>query len=356
MIPQPYKPDAKHPDVDKLFSHLPDTEKDWLLSALGYGLKGQPSRRLYILLGEGGQGKSTLLNAIRAALGSEYGDAIPEGALTLGKSASAGLAPELLFAHHSRIATLSELDKSSLNERLLKNISGGDFISGRAPHDRAFSDRRSVSTMLIAANPATFPRLNFNDQALYDRVRILRYPKPPVIDIGLVDRLKQPAQAQALLALLVKYAVNTTAPPDDVPSVASERQAAKLESLGEGGQWLLSAIIQDDNARLTTLELWKAALIAANAKMDADAVWGMNRDKIRNLAREIHNMPVTKGMGGNRGRGWYGFRLATAEEAQQPEPDVSAPVEDAVHTINDAPADDLARVDADQLRDQQPSR
>ena len=312
MVPYPYDPDATHEDVDKLFSHLAPQEKDWLLSALGFGLKGNPMRRMYFLRGDGGQGKGTVLTAIAACLGPEYCESIPEGALSRKRAASAGLAPELLFAHHARIAIQSELDRGNLNERIIKAISGGGRgISGRSPHSRSFDDRRSVCTMLISTNPR--PNLNFNDRAMYDRVRILPYPMPPEIDEELEERLQRRAQAQALLTLLVKYAVNTTTPPKDVSSVRQEREDTKLESMGEVGHWLRDAILPDYNGRLWTTELWAAALVASGGSPDDKEAWGKTRDGIRDLVKDIHgDLPALKR--GNKGFYWLGYRLATAEE------------------------------------------
>ena len=72
-IPDPYIPDAEHPDVERLLSHLPGDSRDYLLGALGFALRGHPSRRFYVLLGAPRGGKSTLLEAVRAALGDVKG-------------------------------------------------------------------------------------------------------------------------------------------------------------------------------------------------------------------------------------------------------------------------------------------
>ena len=344
MVPYPYDPDATHDDVDKLFSHLPAQERDWLLSALGFGLKGNPMRRMYFLRGDGGQGKGTVLTALAACLGPEYCQSIPEGALVTKRAASAGLAPELLFAHHARIAIQSELDKGSLNERIIKAISGGGRgISGRSPHSRSFDDRRSVCTMVISTNHR--PRLNFNDKAMYDRARMLPYPMPPNIDEQLEERLQRPAQAQALLALLVQYAVKTQSPPEDVTSVHQEREDTKMELMGEVGLWLNEVVIQDYNARLYTTHLWQAALKAAGAKPEDKEAWGKTRDDMRDLVKDIHpDLPTFKR--GRDGYYWLGYRLATADEmAGKAAPPQTPDLNRAAETIIDSSAEDLAEIE-----------
>ena len=92
-LPDPYDPDATHEAVDKLLSHLGDSERDWLLSAFGHALRGQPNRRNYLLVGEGGGGKTTLMTAVGKALGDHAGF-IAAGAISARKYAG-GPEPEL---------------------------------------------------------------------------------------------------------------------------------------------------------------------------------------------------------------------------------------------------------------------
>ena len=69
QVPDPYDPNATHPDVDRLLGHLPEESRSFLVNALSHALRGKVSRRFYVLLGPPAGGKSTLLEAVTAALG-----------------------------------------------------------------------------------------------------------------------------------------------------------------------------------------------------------------------------------------------------------------------------------------------
>ena len=92
-VPDPYNPNAQHPAVDGLLAHLDDEHRDWILAAVAYALRGNPNRRIYVLEGPPGGGKTTLLNAVRACLGSVkaggYGFTLQENALVLDKWSNA---------------------------------------------------------------------------------------------------------------------------------------------------------------------------------------------------------------------------------------------------------------------------
>lgn len=316
-LPVAYNPEATHPAVDKLFAHLGDTEREWLLSALGFALRGNPSRRAYFLVGEPGGGKSTLLNAVMACLG-EYGGNVPDGALS-NKSAQEknGPQPELgCFTRH-RILVSSDPIQSISAERY-KRVSGADTFTYRDLYSPRFETRQSTATMVLACNPDRLPRLALEDTATAERTFVLRYPSIPhdQRDLTLPDQLKDPDAMAALAAVLIRHAVDNPTPPADIPGLAEARAAMRREVLGDAGEWLESAIVADKRGRLTTKELWDAALEAAGESPDAKLAWGFDRQKLIKQARLICDMGNAKliSEGGKKVRAWTGFRLATVEE------------------------------------------
>ena len=99
QVPDPYDPNATHPDVDRLMGHLPEASRSFLVNAFGYALRGKVSRRFYVLLGPPAGGKSTLLEAVTAALGDVktigYGQVIngPSGSTTAFRNVPPSLRP-----------------------------------------------------------------------------------------------------------------------------------------------------------------------------------------------------------------------------------------------------------------------
>ncbi|MCY4086521.1 MAG: hypothetical protein OXG37_06455 [Actinomycetia bacterium] len=81
-VPDPYVPDATHPDVERLTAHLPEELAGYVWDMLAYALHGQPARTFVVLAGATGGGKSTLARAVQASLGLNYAGALADGAIT----------------------------------------------------------------------------------------------------------------------------------------------------------------------------------------------------------------------------------------------------------------------------------
>ena len=266
---------ATHPAVDKLLERQqrnPDNFK-WFMQALGYALRGQPSRRLYFLIGEPAGGKSTVLNAIHECLG-QHSYTIPEGTLTKGSQGGirAGLSPQLIGFQHSRVALSSEpAEGQTLSASLLKKLSGDDLLNTRGLYQgfSAATDREATATIFLAANTGMVPTFDMDD-ALDDRLRSLEWETIPENerDLGLKKALKTADAKQALLALLIEYAVTTPAPPQDVPAVTEARQKMRSELVGdELAQWLAETYVKDDGAKpYPTQYVWNDAIESGHSE------------------------------------------------------------------------------------------
>ena len=230
-LPDAYDPDATHEAVDKLLAHLKDDEREWLLSALGHALRGRPNRREYLIVGEGGGGKSTLLMAIADAL-DEHAGFIAIGAIAARKY-SGGPEPELEAFTNRRLMFYSE-PPADLDYKRGKNQSGGDVVTFRRLFESESIEKRTTATRFFACNPDDVPALPWASKAVFDRVRTLPYPALPESerDLTLPERLNTKAARQALAALLVRYAVANPAPPADIPSVTAMREELRSEGGG----------------------------------------------------------------------------------------------------------------------------
>ena len=81
--PVPYHPYAEHSpearaDIERLFRYLPESLASWWWDCLAYALGGLPAKRLYIGIGDADAGKTTLLEALRKALGTLCPSAQPD--------------------------------------------------------------------------------------------------------------------------------------------------------------------------------------------------------------------------------------------------------------------------------------
>ena len=166
----------------------------------------------------------------------------------------------------------------NLDPQRLKNQSGGEKVSFRRLYENDTIEKRATATKFLAFNPDDVPNLNWTSKATCDRLRALPYPSLPEgeRDLNLPKRLDTKRAQQAMVALLVRYAVASPMPPADIPSVAGLREELRDESLGEAGPWLKTALVRAPEhvgGVVSTAELWEAALVALGNTPDGRA-WG----------------------------------------------------------------------------------
>ncbi len=111
--------------------------------------------------------------------------------------------------------------------------------------------------------------------------------------------------AQALETLLVRECVAHRRPPPDVPAVAAAREELRADHLGDVGRWLETAIVADDQHRLSTDALWEAALKTTGEQPGTDKAWGVGRRQIVDLVKQLALCPHSKRRGRESvGAGW----------------------------------------------------
>ena len=332
-VPDPYDPTAQHPVIDGLLAHLGVDERQYLLSALGFALRGNPARRFYLLAGERNGGKTTVLAAGKACVGDVkaggYGMTIQPAVLLTDRLQHAnGHQGGLFGVQDARIATVSEIPdgRGRFNVGLLKSLTGGDPDSVRDVGEKAGPSRPATATIFVAANPPDFDRLDLTDSALEDRARILPYPSlptgqrnPAVLDIV----QNNPKARQAMLAVLVRAAkvfAGNPYPPEDIPSVIEAVEDRRQASIGEVGQWLRdNLIVSGRRDHLLATDDLIAALAEEYPPDDKGRYAGQTRKNVLAMAREVvRGMPAAKvgSVAGKKGRYYRGVRLATQAELQ----------------------------------------
>ena len=298
-IPDRFKIDARHQYVDELVAHLTPPDRRYLHSALGYALRGNPSRRLYALSGERRGGKSTLLTALFEALGDVrrhgYSIALQIEALlatrwSAGSSAHQG---NLFGLPDARIAIAEEPPAGSkFNEALLKDLTGGRPQAQRDVGEKALPARMNLATIFIAMNMGQEYTLDTKDPALADRVRVLRYPqlRGPVDLERTIAFIEREEVRQAMAALLVQWAVKTRTLPPDTPSVEAYTEQRRQDSIGQVGQYI-EAHLEVTEHRKDAVELdsfIEAVAAACGGRDDKGRIEGLDRKGILRLARELH--------------------------------------------------------------------
>ena len=136
-IPDPYDPEARDPHVDRLTSHMSEEERERLLDALGYALRGGPVDRLYVV--DGGRSRTVLLRSVRLALGPRYSGAAPLGLLLSGhdrREDRAGPTELYRFVGPRILVGSAPAGSGSLDPGLLRDLDAGGRHQGAYAQSR----------------------------------------------------------------------------------------------------------------------------------------------------------------------------------------------------------------------------
>ena len=329
-VADPYEPEARSEVVDRLFAHLAADEREWILGAFGFALRGSPQRRVYLLRGEAGGGKSTLVKAVTAALG-EYGTGMDKEGLVYSKNAHRGAAhPALIPFLGLRVVTASEVGGAYLDKNLLKMLSGEDEFDVRALYANPM---RGTATATLFMTGNSLPHVDLRDSGMRERFYVLPYPKvpPEAIDPTTITAVvNDPAVRQALMALLVKAATeNTIHPPASIPQVEEARKAAEREHDDGAKEWLDETFIAASGYRLSTRRVWEMALDVSGGEGRKEA-FGMGQKTFGKFFREAFDLPMAAVLwvDGKKQQAYEGVRLREATDEQAPleaEPEETGP-------------------------------
>lgn len=337
FVPVAFNADAKDDAVDKLITSLPEPLRTYFWACVGCALWGIPHRRLILIEGSPGCGKSTHLNAITGALGGAngYASKTPERLLTE-RSTQSSDGPNPLLGHviTQRILTLSEpppceynrdgmpLPNKSLSEATIRQISGGDEFLYRELYSNTPKYGTSSSTLFICTNEGDLDdTIKQWKKATVDRVVHFDFPdlSPNDRDYDLPAKLRTTAAKQALLAYIVKKASENRLPPK--PPLELVRQVANAKAIANSraravrqeayertpAGWLRRNIVLKEGARLLP------SAVLAQAKLDTENAWGLTQNQMTSLIkREFpHLIHKYANVAGETRPAFFGAHLAS---------------------------------------------
>lgn len=230
-----YYPDRTHPLWESyLETFIPDPEyRRFVRKVLGYGLiAGNPDRLIVFLQGGTSTGKSTMLDAVQAALGgwkdSSYASTVNANALFREKQ-DAGPAPEMMKALPKRMVFCSEIGTHNrLHSDVIKRLTGGDAISARALYSNKVIDQQPMFTPYIATN--SMPTIQDGDSALWRRLLVLPFDHSVPGENPSMTRIKDvPEALEAVLSWLVDGLLDyllERLPRERWPAICKQRQQA----------------------------------------------------------------------------------------------------------------------------------
>lgn len=213
-----YVPGAVHEDWATALSAVREDVAAWLRVRFGQSIIGEmtPDDVMLILQGGGENGKSTILNAIKQAVGA-YGVYISDRVLLADPNAHP---TEMMDFRGARFALTEELpDEARLNVARMKMVVGTPTIKARYMRQDSITFD-AIHSFFLSTNPV--PIVTETDHGTWRRLALVRFPfryrKPhePLEgpndrhgDVGLRERLASgERQREAVLAWLVAGAVD----------------------------------------------------------------------------------------------------------------------------------------------------
>ena len=139
--------------------------------AIGYSLTGSTSEQcLFIMIGDGANGKSTFINVIKHLLGT-YGTTA--AAQTLIAQGGSSIGDDLVDLARSRFISVSETEEGqSLAEAKIKQMTGGDTLKGR-PLYGSYVEFKIIGKLWLATN--SLPQINNSDFGIWRRIMAIPF-------------------------------------------------------------------------------------------------------------------------------------------------------------------------------------
>ena len=309
--PVVFNPKARHSGFESLLELLDDDGiAEYLCGVLGSCLVGEvPNDKLFVLIGKGGTGKSTLMEAVMAVMG-DYAVKIDTATLIeAGPARPGGARADLLQLRGARLVVGHELPKNArMNAADVKALTGGDSITARAPYSKQPITFRPTFKTILHTNYDL--HVEEDDDGL--RRRLVRIPfvnKPSKLNLRLKGQLQNDPKAKSALLNWLLKGLSVWHKSDfdlEVPEVIK----AAIESFWRGmdpfAEWADQSLVFDKKLITPFGDLYKSYCEWCDAEgirsPEARASLG------RWLSKNTDTEPTTLGKAGSKARKGVGIR------------------------------------------------
>lgn len=255
LAPVIFDPLAKHATIDRYLEMIEANASgmaDFLARCFGAALTGDASpESLFLLQGDGGSGKTTLVEGMSAMMGDYAVKLTFESFCQSKHGRSPGAAsPDLITLRGSRLAYASEGDKSArLDAGVVKTLTGNEPITARALYSEAITFPQTWKLWLVSNFG---PKANSEDTGIWRRMLKLPFDViPEELRDPEVKRVltTDPNARSALLAWALRGCIEWQdrgggriglAPPEAVQAATNDYRI-KQDTLSEWWDDLLSA-------------------------------------------------------------------------------------------------------------------
>ena len=224
----------------------------------GYCITGETREHALVFhVGQGGNGKSKLIEAVQHVLGPGYACPAPRSLLVAKSGGNAS--PEVTKLLGRRMVTLQETNRDEeFDEGLLKNLTGGDRLTARNLYEGYF-DFNPTHKLQLFTNYE--PKIVGQDRGLWRRLFFLEYlvlyGRPAEVEAGMAQEVqddelstKLAAEAPGILAWLVEGAREWYERGLDPPPAVLRMTQAYKERQDVIGLFLKDRAVREPTARV----------------------------------------------------------------------------------------------------------
>ncbi len=259
LAPVDFNPAANCPTFEAFLFRIMDGNEGlirFIQRAAGYSLTGDTSERaLFILHGEGRNGKSTLLEVLASVLG-DYAKRTPTDTL-LAKQHAGGVPNDIADLRGARFVSASEADEGRrLAESTIKGLTGGDTITARFMRENYFSFAPEFKLWLGTNHR---PVIRGTDEAIWDRIRLVPFAvRIPDHEQDKQLRAKLLAEAPGILAWMVEGCLEWQRDGLGEPQEVTSATAGYRAEMDVLGAFLDDRCLTHDRAQVTAKALYAA--------------------------------------------------------------------------------------------------
>jgi putative DNA primase/helicase len=313
----PYSRDAKAPRFERFLKEVFGDDTDlvsYTQRAIGYSLTGATTEQCFFaLFGDGANGKSTFLSAIRNVFGG-YSCNLPFSAFEL--EARASIPNDVATLPGRRFVTAIETaETSQLNAARIKALTGSDPITARLLH-REFFTFLSVSKFWLAFNHR--PIVTDDSHGFWRRVHLIPFLRQfnPNGEPNLDETLR--AEAPGILAWAVRGSIAWQANGLNPPASVREATETYRDESDAVKDFLSAKCVLDGDARVAAIDLWEAYRYWVSLET-VESPTGRTEFSHRLEALGLKQVRA----GHDKTRIWLGIRLKTESEIAHPDLDAA---------------------------------
>jgi putative DNA primase/helicase len=311
-----YDPSAKYPKwMEFLQMIMADDEDDihWLQKAIGYSLTGEGDAKMFAFLyGGGDNGKSTFLEII-SMLAGEYAQKSSIEALLAGqRSKEQKNTPFTAALRGARFVSTDEMmENSTLNASLMKDLTGGDTLTGMAKYQDPITFK-PFHFLWLDGN--TKPIIRDDSDAMWGRVKLVKF------GVTIPSEMRKPMNVvkdmfRAELSGILNWAIEGAiiAYREGIGTTKSILTETKEYRDDEDfiGRWLKEKCNLEPDKHTDKQGAYNAFRKWAEAEGIQDIPQG------KTLTRRLDKFGIT--LGGQGRKDYIGFRLSTPEEPVEPD-------------------------------------